>query len=329
MICAPRYWWISGNNPFTQQQTPAAEGETAGWLCGSLTVELGSHSGPGGKAAEAAETRQRMLSSEQRGSLPSACAGVPGAAGGSHWTLTNPLPSVLNTAAAAAAAAEHTLSLLIARAWPRSSAGAESGSRAIPGTQRLPAHSEGKRSERTAVLSDLVLEFRINISKITILNSKNSLSLWYLLVPNFWNSPGLGAMLFCARFLLLCIGIKDRSEGSLQHVPLLVCYRFFSKVFQKQNISHILIQWRTQKLGFPRLIDIGQIYIRPRHYFWLVLWGWVLFITLQTDVQGNLQQVPQSTVQHLERKVNETAKHSIIFCQNWDIFPTTSLWGGG
>lgn len=166
------------------------------------------------------------------------------------------------------------------------------------------------------------------ISKI-ILNLKNSLSLWYLLVPNFWNSPGLGAMLFCARFLLLCIGIKDRSEGSLQHVPLLVCYRLFSKVFQKQNISHILIQWRTQKLGFPRLIDIGQIYIRPRHYFWLVLWGWVLFITLQTDVQGNLQQVPQSTVQHLERKVNETAKHSIIFCQNWDIFPKTSLWGGG
>lgn len=53
--------------------------------------------------------------------------------------------------------------------------------------------------------------------------------------------------------------------------------------------------------------------------------GWNLFIMLQTEVQGNLQQVPQSTVQHLERKVNETAKHSIIFCRNWDIFPKTSL----
>lgn len=151
----------------------------------------------------------------------------------------------------------------------------------------LLTHSEGKRSERTAVLSDLVLEFKINVSKIMILNSEEGLSLWYLLVPNFWNSPELVAMLFCACFPLLCIGIKDRSEGSLQsHSTTGLLQVFFSKVFQEQNLSHILIQWCTQKLGFPRLIDIGQIYIRPRHYFWLVLWVGICLLCYKLKFGG-------------------------------------------
>lgn len=149
--------------------------------------------GWGGKAAEAAETQQRMLSSEQKG-LPSFSMrrSAPGQPenGSARWSSTdtehslNALPVCWN----AAAAAKHTLSHLIAQAWPRSGAGAGKGSRAIPQTLMLLMHSEGKRSERTAVLPDLILEFRINISKIMIL--KDSLSLWYPLVPNFWNSPG-------------------------------------------------------------------------------------------------------------------------------------------
>lgn len=56
----------------------------------------------------------------------------------------NPLPVCWNTAAAAAAAAKHTLSHLIAQAWPHSGAGAGNSSRAIPQTLMLLMHSEGK-----------------------------------------------------------------------------------------------------------------------------------------------------------------------------------------
>lgn len=87
-----------------------------------------------------------------KGSLPSACAGVPR---GSRRTALpdelmsstdtehslNPLPVCWN---AAAAAAKHTLSHLIAQAWPRSGAGAGNSSRAIPQTLMLLMHSEGK-----------------------------------------------------------------------------------------------------------------------------------------------------------------------------------------
>lgn len=134
-----------------------------------------------------------------------------------------------------AAAAKHTLPHLSAQAWPGSRAGAGNSPRALPQTQMLLTHSEGKHSERTAVLSDLVLEFKIKVSKIMILNSKDSLSLWYLLVPDFWNSPGLVAMLFCARFPLLCIGIKDRSEGSLQSHSTTCLLQIFFPKFSKSR----------------------------------------------------------------------------------------------
>lgn len=82
-------------------------------------------------------------------------------------TLSLPCP-VLSTAAAAA---KHTLPPLSTQAWP-GSARAGNGSRATPQTQMLLTHSEGKCSEMTAVLSELVLQFKINNSKIVILNSK-------------------------------------------------------------------------------------------------------------------------------------------------------------
>lgn len=179
-----------------------------------------------------------------KGSLPSACAGAPRGrrrpalpdAAAARLTLNaHEMPCPALPVCWDTAAAEHTLSHLIAQAWPRSSAGAGNGSGAIPQTPMLLMHSEGKRSERTALLPDLVLEFEINISKRTILNSKDSLSLWYLLVPNFWNSPGLVAMLFCARFPLLCIGIKDRSEGSLQSHSTTCLLQIFFPKFSKSR----------------------------------------------------------------------------------------------
>lgn len=179
--------------------------------------------GWGGRKGSRSSRRSRGCSALNReGSLPSACAGGPRGSQrapmklGWHWTLTKSPAPCVNTAAAAAA--EHILSLPYCSGLASQRHRGWNGSRATPQTLRAHSegNSEGKRSEGTAVLSDLVLEFKINVSKKKILNSKDSLSLWYLLVPNFWNSPGLGAMLFCARFLLLCIGIKDRGEGSLQ-----------------------------------------------------------------------------------------------------------------
>lgn len=111
MICAPRYWWISGNNPFTQQQTPAGEGETAGWLCGSLTVELQSHSGLGRKGSRSSrDTAKAAQLWTGRAPFLQHAQGCPRAAGewlcpmklDWLWALTKSLPVCWNTAAAAA-----------------------------------------------------------------------------------------------------------------------------------------------------------------------------------------------------------------------------------
>lgn len=153
-----------------------------------------------------------MLSSEGKGlPFPQHAQECP-----ARWSWTdtehspNPAPCVEHSSSSSQARS------VTAYCSGLASSGAGNSSRAIPQTQTLLTQSEGKPSERTAVLSHLVLEFKINTSKIMILGSKDSLSLWYLLVPNFWNSPGLVAMLFCARFPVVYISIKDRSEGSLQ-----------------------------------------------------------------------------------------------------------------